>query len=60
MIRRTLLAVVALTVIGGIATPALADLAATDTTHGLCVLGTNHTTGVRDGICVWVPLPAKK
>jgi hypothetical protein len=56
MIRRTLLAAVALTVLGGVATPAFADLvSADDDTHGVCLLGTNRQTGARDGICIWMP-----
>ncbi|MCU1599584.1 MAG: hypothetical protein JWO22_293 [Frankiales bacterium] len=56
MIRRSLLAAVALTVIGGVAAPAFADTAST--TKGsdyVCVLGNNRTTGSSDGICVWFP-----
>lgn len=56
MIRRTVLAALALTVLGS-AAPALAEGLTSETRNeGVCILGTNHSTGARDGICVWVPL----
>ena len=58
MIRRTVLAAIALTLTGGLAVPALADSlssAGQGNGPGICVLGTNHSNGTRDGICVWIP-----
>jgi hypothetical protein len=56
MIRRVVLAAVALTLTGGIAAPAFADVLSSSSGNDyVCVLGTNKTTGVRDGICVWIP-----
>lgn len=56
MIRRTLVAAVTLTVLGGVAAPALAGTTASDSkSKGICVLGTNGSNGTRDGICVWIP-----
>ena len=56
MIRRTVLAAVALTLLGGVSAPAFADaVGATTGNNVVCVLGTNHTTGARDGVCVWFP-----
>lgn len=61
MIRRTVLAAVALVALAGAATPAFADVfsTGTDANQGVCLLGTNHSTGARDGICVWIPDAAK-
>jgi hypothetical protein len=56
MIRRAVLAAVALTLAGSVAAPAFADvLSSSSGNNYVCVLGTNKTTGVRDGICVWIP-----
>lgn len=56
MIRRTVLAAIALTLVGGVATPAFADLVSTnDGQNVVCVLGTNRSSGARDGICIWFP-----
>ena len=56
MIRRSLLAAVALTLIGGVAAPAIADTVQSATGNNvICVLGTNASKGVRDGLCVWFP-----
>ena len=56
MIRRAVLAAFALTLAGAVATPALADVvAAGNGGYGFCVLGTNHTNGTRDGICLYIP-----
>ena len=54
MIRRSVLAALVLTIAGGVLTPAFAADTATSG-PGLCVLGTNHTNGTRDGLCVWMP-----
>ncbi|MFN2539860.1 MAG: hypothetical protein ABR549_17145 [Mycobacteriales bacterium] len=51
MIRRSLVAALLLTLAGGIAAPVLASADG----PGVCVLGTNHSNGTRDGICVWIP-----
>jgi hypothetical protein len=53
VIRRSFLAALALLIVGGVAAPALASAGSIGT--GICVLGTNHTNGTRDGICVWMP-----
>ena len=60
MIRRTVLAVVALSVVGGFAGPALAASAHQDSKAGsrdyvYCAGLDNSKTGGRDGICVWIP-----
>jgi hypothetical protein len=56
MIRRSLLAAVALTLIGGVAAPAIADTVNSGTHNNVvCVLGTNASQGIRDGLCVWFP-----
>ena len=56
MIRRTVLAAVGLVVIGGVSAPAFADvLQSNQKDDVVCVLGTNRTTGDRDGICLWWP-----
>lgn len=62
MIRRAVLSAVALTVVGGVAVPAFADVVSSDTKDNnvICVLGNNRTTGARDGICVWFPGDALK
>jgi hypothetical protein len=61
MIRRTVLAAVALSVMGGVAAPAMADVINSSPKNDyLCILGTNHTTGVKDGICIWIPTGTTK
>lgn len=61
MIRRAALSAVALTVLGGLAVPAVAAESGTGTpasrtqTYVYCVALDNTRTGGRDGVCVWIP-----
>ena len=60
MIRRAVLSAVALTVLGGVAVPAIAAEAhsgtgTTNRNYVYCVSLDNSRTGGRDGICVWIP-----
>ena len=57
MIRRSLLAAVALVLLGGAGAQALAaaPTVALQGDHTLCVMAGNSRTGAQDGICVWVP-----
>ena len=60
MIRRAVLGAVALTVLGGVAGPALASevqqhSGAGSRNYVYCVSLDNSRSGGRDGICVWFP-----
>jgi hypothetical protein len=56
VIRRAALAALALTVVGGVATPALAEgLSSSLQNHVVCVSGNNSSSGAHDGVCVWFP-----
>jgi hypothetical protein len=60
VIRRAALSAVALTVLGGVAVPALAAETHQQTGTGsrdyvYCVSLDNSKTGGRDGVCVWIP-----
>ncbi len=60
MKRRLVLSAVVMSMLGGVAAPALADAASSKKSDGnsypqVCVLGTNHENGTRDGICVGIP-----
>jgi hypothetical protein len=57
MIRRSLLAAVALVLVGGAGAQALAAAPALDLNgdHTLCLMAGNSHTGSQDGLCVWVP-----
>lgn len=57
MTRRVILSAISLAVLGGVATPALADSLGSSQggDNQICILGNNHSNGTRDGICVGVP-----
>jgi hypothetical protein len=58
MNRRIALTLIAMTVVGGTALPALAASSTLPTyQHAVCVTGSKTPGGPSEGICVWVPLP---